>query len=505
MPTLTIENLRETCDALASIFDPGRFTEIRNSFQPQRTKGLAEFHMHRSKAHPLAVLWHNLESEIQKSERVGSFQLSDKSLILIDTLMRIKTTAVGAEIEQIIQHMEKSNQFFSGLFEGHIFASYKQNGADITAVPENAKFGVRTPEFIARCADEKVFIECKSLEDNSRQEGRLWEQTESQITKSLQRYKKCWHISVVASRRLVGDDMDVIVRTVRDRIERGLVGKIRTKDGAFEISCSEIAAPDTWYDGALNYKRKERGWIEVESRKQQGGPQQYRNPTIIESFPYLENDEFNRISTAISTAHKQLPRGHPGIVHIEIPYRDGARLLDIMDPIFQRTFGYISNRERINAIVLSGRVVDHNVKQGGDPVIEYRVIIPNPEPACLLPEQFVILGSKDDGNLSIEDNQQGTIVFEFGIHEPMSRQLGRSIFHYCDKHGQRQVRLWQSFKNHFRADIVDVSFGRRTFKADLNDLAVNVGHKLAIAWSAETPRMAVDGELLTPCENGARK
>jgi hypothetical protein len=224
---------------------------------------------------------------------------------------------------------------------------------------------------------------------------------------------------------------------------------------------------------------------------------------------------------------------------VEIPYRNSARILDVGDLAFQRTFGFLKQRPRINAVVLSARTQMPANKEGDRPVMDYFVVIPNAYPGARLPGKFRIVGAEDnipviaarplladllwwakliwlwaksrqvfwptlvsgardlEGTLS---SGEGAIALEFNINAPLREQMGHSLLNYCSSDGTRQIRLWQSFRNHFRADIVERAFGRRTFRADLNDLSVGTVHKLAISWSGGAPTAAVDGQMLEEIE-----
>jgi hypothetical protein len=170
--------------------------------------------------------------------------------------------------------------------------------------------------------------------------------------------------------------------------------------------------------------------------------------------------------------------------------------------------------------------------------MDYFVVVPNANPGARLPGEFRIVGAEDgvpviaarrlladlrwwakliwlwvksckvfwptlvSGARDLEGmlkSGEGTIALEFSINAPLREQMGRSLLNYCSSDGMRQIRLWQSFRNHFRADIVERAFGRRTC-ANLNDLSVGTVHKLAISWSGSASTAAVDGQMLQEIE-----
>ena len=93
---------------------------------------------------------------------------------------------------------------------------------------------------------------------------------------------------------------------------------------------------------------------------------------------------------------------------------------------------------------------------------------------------------------------QGTILLEFGILSPIEEQEGRYLYKYCSPDGIYQIKLWQSFQNYFRVDVIDPNFGIKFFKARLNHLETNKRHKLAMSWNSERINVAVDGKIIDP-------
>jgi hypothetical protein len=165
--------------------------------------------------------------------------------------------------------------------------------------------------------------------------------------------------------------------------------------------------------------------------------------------------------------------------------------------VFHQTFQYLGKEKpRVSAVALSARTIDKNMKEGGNPILNYNAIIPNPAATNPLPAGFAILGSNDKC-LDLTSGE-GTLALKFEIHEPIPKQLGKDLYYHCSADGWHQLRLWQSFSNQFRADIVHPAFGRRTFKGDLNHLEIDRLHKLAASWSSEGVRVAVNGAMISP-------
>jgi hypothetical protein len=538
---LTVANLRSTCDELVALVGHERFHHILATFNPEKTKGLATFLLHRSQAHPLAIEWRELTQAVENSERANKLLLPERSCFLLDQLIRLRSLTGVAGIDELLNRLSNSNEYYSALFEIFILSAYRQAGADIEIVPR--KEGKRTSDFVMRFKKRNVYVECKSLEDRSRKEQRIWEQIEGRVIKALSSRDRSWRVTIKAQRTLEGRDIPSVASLAWTRIQSGSTARARTPDGSILVDFEPFPTPEVWQPGGVEsiQRRSERGYVEAEQFIGPTGGQYLRNIMMVESQPFYPKNETPRILSCIKNAHGQIPKGACGIVHIEVPFRNSARILDVADLAFQRAFGFLKQRRRLNAAVLSSRTLNPNMKEGDDAIFNYFVVVPNAKPDETLPPKFRIVGADDGvpiirrqpiweevrwwaklfwrsikaGNLFLpkrvkgpEDLEsmcrtgKGTILLEFGINEPLSSQLGRSVINYCSADGARQLRLWQSFKNHFRADIVDLSFGRRTFRANLNDLTVGGIHKLAIAWSHDAPTAAVDGRMLEEIPHG---
>jgi hypothetical protein len=503
---------------------------------------LAAYQLEKAKAHPMAVEWHELMQAVDNSEKAGKLLLPERSLFLLDFLVRLRGLLDLSGIERVLKKLESAGDYFSTVFEIFTLSAYRQIGANIEIVSESTQPNERRADFLVRGKPD-CYVECKSLEDLSRREERLWEQVEGRVVKVLLKHRRSWRVIIRAKRALKGNDIADILAVITSRVKAEDINPVRIADGQMDIEFQIYTImPDVWLPGGQDAIKTSspRGLWECESATDAEGKSIHRNAVIVEVDPFIKVDETGRILDDISDAHGQIPEGACGIVHVEVPFRKGPRLLEVCDLAYQRTFGLLRRKGRLNAAVLSGRTMEPNMKKGGNTFADYYAIIPSPGPKTALAQEMFVLGSTPRGaavsglikkslmddvrwwgrliwmrltgkikmlpqNVSqpadfgkIGSNREGSIILHFGIYEPLPQQIGKSLIHFCSRDGTRQVRLWQSFENHFRADIVYPSFGRRTFKGDLNDLGVGVTHKLGIGWSANGISVAVNGEMLEP-------
>ncbi len=496
---LSVGNIKEACETFRRLLGDELFLSLMGSFSPETAKGLRAYQLAVAKAHPFAVAWIQLQKDVARTVEQKTFALSERSIFLLDLFANLKAIADAPMFQTLLDNLKPRKQFFSTVFEAYVFSAYRQLGANIEIVPISDKPRERRPDFVITPPHGRpVFVECKSLEDITREEERIWNEIKARLAREMFRHRRSWRITLTARRNVTGADIPDIIKAALSQLSAGRLGRNEVGDGAFAIKYEKLGDTENYQPFPLDLpKRGEHGWVECESRVDDAGKTHYRHPVMVEVFPHFDADHTKRVLALIDTAYRQLSPTNPSVLHIEIPYRDGQRFLDVSDVVFHRTFQYLGKKKpRMSAVALNSRTIDRNMKEGGNPILNYHAIIPNPAPTNPLPANFAILGSNDMG-LDMTSGE-GTIMVEFEIYEPLPKQLGKDLYYHCSADGWHQLRLWQSFSNQFRADIVHPAFGRRTFKEDLNYLEINRLHKLAATFSSEDVRIAVNGAMIDP-------
>jgi len=400
------DSIRADLRPFLDLFMGERYSAIKATYAPDKSRGLPKYHLHRAKAHPLAVILHNLNHEIDISEKSKKIGLTAESYYFVDTISRLKCYSEPAEVMTPLRHISIDKQVHSALFEAHTFSIYKQRKMDIRPIIENEQ---KSPDFVVCGFENDVFVECKSLEDKSKQENKCVEEIGARVLKSLKQSNRCWYVKISADRIISGADINPLVDVIKQRIAKNISHDIPSKYENITITFTKIAQPDTWYTRPPDPPTKATEvWYESDTRINPDGSLHFRNPVCFEFIPCDSLCDFDRISRNISIAHKQLPKGRSGIVHIELPYRNGSKLLDITDPVFDRIYNFLRNKPIINAVIISGRTIDKNTKNlGGSITTTFNVIIPNPEPAVQLPNGFSLPVSSEGNPLNIQNTGGG--------------------------------------------------------------------------------------------------
>lgn len=493
---IDLNNISSVCDQIFSMFDSRLFTETGSEIQDVRNLTLAQHELFTQQTHPLENLRKRIPKETERSIKSKRFQFSTESLLFIHSVISLTDIEPKSKLDRIISAIEEQNKFYSGFFEANIFSLYIKSHFDINTVPESDSYNRKTPDFAINTTYGTTFIECKSLESQKVRERKIWSQIGNLVVRKLVREKKCWNVSLLATREISGKDINETIDKLSRMIERDTLKRKVTVKNGIELYCEKISEPDIWTNGTLNLEKKEYGWLEGEFTVNPDGTPKYRNPCAFSGTPHVQTDLLKRILKHIKYANTQIPNGFPGVLYIEVPFEDGEHILDTIDPIFDKVFDALPRYKNINALVLYGRTIDRFCVNGENPIQEYDVTIPNKYPLVDLPKDFKILGSPTQQYAPSINGSEGTVFLEFSLERQLNQQLGRNLIYVRERHGKEQIRLWQSYENCFRADIITTTIGRKSFRADLNHLPINSNHKIAVRYNSQTAAAAVNGRML---------
>lgn len=481
-----LENYKEQItDILGS-----EFTELMDSFQ---TTGMNQADANRieSKTHPFAKWWRAFKQDIDISRNTGQLHLSEFSMLLLYLLSDLYAIRDIPDRVRILNSLKGKSAFFSACFEASITASYKLLGYDIEIVKEKSKDGVRTSDLRIITKDAIVFLECKSLDDFKLRESPLWDELLQRIDKTLRKYNKSWAVTIFAGRQIAGRDKEVIFNTVCNAIKNNCLGEALTADGHFLINCVEILKWGQEILGSINIRQiSEIGSLATETMIGVDGVPIHKNVTIINVAPHVELDISTRLISEFKKAIGQIPREGPGIIHIAIPYKIGVHLLQVIDQVYPKIYKKLNNEsKRVNAVVISSAVFEKNLET---PLVYNHYIVPNNYPRTKLPKDFKIIGTHDIG-IPISD-KEGTVEFVFGIKKEIKPGTPSILFDHCDRDGKHQLKVWTTWTDKLRMDLVTPTLGRIFIEAPYNDFRLDKKYFFAGTWCNKELCIYLDGE-----------
>lgn len=280
------------------------------SFSPGIGKGVRAYDLEVAKAHPFAVAWVQLQKDVEKSVEQKSLALSDRSAFILDLFANLKAIADAPLFQTLLAKLKPRKQFFSTVFEAYVFSGYRHLGANIEIVPISNKPRERRPDFVITPPHGRlVFLECKSLEDIAREEGRIWNEIDARLAAEMFRHQRSWRISLTARRNVTGADIHKIITAAQSQISAGRLGRNEVGDGAFAIEYEQLGDTEKYQPLPVDLpKRSERCWIEVQGRVDSAGKAYYRHPVMVEVFPHFDADHTKRVLALIDAAYGSFPR-----------------------------------------------------------------------------------------------------------------------------------------------------------------------------------------------------
>lgn len=508
---ITVETLEEFATSFRALLGEDLFRRMLDGYDSGDAKGMTDHVQREGKAHPFAIAWDDLVKGAARSREAGVFSLSEKAYMLLDTLHSLSVAADDPDFDSLLRRLSGRDQFYSTAFEAFVLSAYRAAEVPVALIPEAAVAGERRPDLISKLPDgEVVFLECKSLQDDVRLEERVWSEIEARIGRALDASPLSLRVQIEASKRISHSDAATVVGAVAD-----LIGNFPRLRGAEVADCEvwidQIMAPGDVLRLPLNFPHSESGrlWAEATIDKQAN---EVRKLWLVETKPYPDTEQGDRLVRLFRDAASQLPRGSPGVVHLQVPYRAAPHFLDVVDrarPLLERE---IARRQHVCAAVISGRFLNKRMAIEGNPIETSHVVIPNFAGTQRLPSGFRVLGAEDGTEVlrrakevdmshlpggGFDVLSEGTFLMQFSINEPLADQPGRYQFRHCSDDGLRQLSVWQTYGNRFRIEVVHSSFGRRELTLDLNHLEVGVDHKMCFTWSRDGIRVALNGDLLS--------
>lgn len=490
MIVITVQNLKEFKKEIIDFLGL-EFIRVLEEFDTIGLKS-AEATIIESKVHPLAFWWRAFKQDIDKSESANLLILSDYSIRILDFLDNLKIAQNTSNFNRIIDSIKTKSKFYSGVFEVYVAAGYCRLGYEVEAIEENPKLGVKTCDLLVKKGEQKVFVECKSLDDPSIKETPLWNNLMQRLSNALEKYHRSWDIEIFAARQINGKKLEVIFKEIVKDIKLNNMSERSLFEDEFHIKYLKIAEWDKEFYLPLKFlKKSEIGSVEASI---DGSRQVYRNLKVINLLPHTEVNISKRLINEFKKAKKQIPKDGIGIVHISIPYKDGSKLLQAVDNSYDEIFNEINFKtQRINAVVISSTVLD---KTPQSPINSYYYIVPNITTRDDLPTNFKILGTNESiEGLELNDTE-GTIEMAFTIPKESEKQLPLFIFHNSSRDGKYQVQVWKTWSDKLRMDIVTPSLGRIFVESESMNLDTNKSIKFAGTYGKGDVNMYLNGNKI---------
>jgi hypothetical protein len=461
-------------------------------------KGLLNHHRALASAHPLAGLWLDLENEVNRTKESGILSLSIPSLSLLNRLYFVVEAKKSEEWKGLLQKLSNESQFFSTLFEIETWKNYKSLGFDASTLPEKSEQG---PDIEVKLGGDSVCVECKSLQDIPNEERNSWHEICARIIKICFSNKCWWRINIAFTDRISSGMAEKITSSISEKCKNRDVSPV-TLEGKVRIEIKPILQSNMRMPEPLAIDNKgEFTWAEIEGQSDESGLVFVSGACLVAIVPYFDLSPEKKISNILKKASSQLPQGKPGILHIEIPFRDGEKIISILDNLCEKIHQKINrSHRRINAVVLSTKRINLNPRDPDDAINELHTIIPNDNAYHRLPEGFRIAGSSRGESREERDflslGAEGTVLGELKNVGPISAQIGRNLIFFCGADGKKQLKIWRDYRGDLRIEIVIAETGRRVIRNQAEHLQNLSTSKFGISWSRTNFSAVIEKQLL---------
>jgi hypothetical protein len=487
MIQVNVNNLEDIKNRIICILGKEFINEI-NSFH---TIGLkqSEAEQIRTKAHPLAIWWQSFKQDITNSQKDMIMRLSEYSIRLIDLISDLEDIKMLSNHQRILNSIHNKGTFYSACFEAKIAANYVNMDKSVEIQKEGIVNNQRVSDLRINTKDGLVFLECKSLDDFKLKESPLWNQTCYRIQRILERYKKSLAVTIFAGKQITGKDMDQICTRIGVDIRKNCF-EDTVISNYFKVNYKKVFNWDQKFYGPFSMKRMtEIGSVEAEVSISPCGVQVNQNCTMVQVIPYTDFDISKRLIHEFKKAIGQVPKSGPGIIHIEVPYKQGKQLLKVIDTVYPKIYKKLNmESSRINAVVISGTVVEASTPHT---LLYNYYVVPNNNPCTTLPNDFSLVGTHDLG-IPLSD-KEGTVEFTYKLPYKVQPGVPAIIFKHCSKTGMYQFSVWKTWEDKLRMDIVTPSLGRVFVEAECECFAFNSEYKFAGTWSNKEIAMYING------------
>jgi hypothetical protein len=444
-------------------------------------------------AHPFSHWWAAFIYDISLCKESGSFQLSETSMRMLDLLSDLRDICSLPNYMRILNSIRNNSTFFSACFEAHIAAGYVNMGQHVEIQKEGVEENVRTSDLRVIANNKPVFLECKSLDDFKIKKAPLWNQLMFRISKNLKKYQRSWIVTILAGKQIDGKDMEKLCRSIIEDIKNEKLGET-TCEEKYKIQYRKLLDKGQEARGSLSIKGKiaEIGSFETEMYIGPDGIPVHQSVNIIQILPHAELDISSRLISELKKAVKQIPDQGPGIIHIQIPYSRGTELLKVVDTVYDNVYRKLNrDSRRVNAVVISADVLEIG---SAVPVVRSFHIVPNNSPVTELPAEFSIIGAHDMGIPLSESENEGTVEFDFVMTSEMKPGIPSVLFEHCDKSGKYQLRIWKTWGDRLRMDVVSPVLRRVFIEADHEEFSLDKKNRFGGTWSTRELTMFINGQ-----------
>lgn len=430
--------------------------------------------------HPFYELWKSYNLDISQTANKKKLHCSFHTAYLLNLLSNLKDIENLPNFHRLINSLLQASSFYSAVFEIQIAALYSfLYKVQINEECPNEK---KTPDFSIWYKENKINIECKSLQDFEISNNKA----SNNLIKLLQKYcndkQKSYKVIIKTGNDLHKQFINCIQKDIIKLIKNDVFGKSYLEKYKIEV---EIVKLEEWNEphyGNLQIFHPSRNCrFEITHQLQIlfNGVSEYKNIIFIgiESKPILNFDK--RIKDEINKARKQFPKDEFNILHIQLPFSDNLNFES-----------YINNNYEIIKNILEKSTTRIN-----------SIFITNPTYNTPNIQTFIIPNCKVCNEINFDfrypySNIEIPTIPDIHLEKPNSKIELKNMFYtpnidwkniptgtimvnLVSSTGKTQFRIWKSYDLTLTFDYI-IDGNRKYFKTKNHSFLINRKNKIDI-------------------------
>ncbi len=484
MLQVTLDNIAEHKISFRKLFG-NNFIDMAEDYSQQITH--SSLKKQYKKYSPFFDFWHEYNLDIKRSQEQKKLSISIKTHFILNLLEQLQNISHLANFSRIITNLCSKGTFYSAAFEASI-ASLYISSYPVTVTEEGTS---KSPDFnITLLSNEKIYIECKSLEDFSIENNKVFNEIVHKVEKLCRRNKKSNFVVLKTAGNLGQETIDLIVKRIRDIILNDWFGdyifnvngtnlichnrKIAEWDRVSSYGSISVRHPDNCVNFSIAFKVEETPF----------GIQKNSNIILVavENYPILNFEK--RIKNEIKKASKQLPREKCNILHIQLPISDTLDFENYINKNYMEIQSLLENTtHNINILIISRTL--YNLKNLYDFPYQLSLFV-NTKAQTNIPKNFkyplpgiVCLPCNIDKSCVGKDIEIGNIIYK----PPMQWDKvpkGIILFHMISADGKAQFRLWKSYDGNIAFEFIISGAARYYVKSKDNPFILETNNRIDI-------------------------
>ena len=446
--------------------------------------------------HPFFDYWNTYNLDVKRSRNTSdSAEITYGTHFIISTILNLLNIEKIANLERLTKSLKQKNTFYSAAFEIQTAEIYF-NLYEVQINEENVN-NSKTPDFTIvdkYNRDNKINIECKSLEDYDIQNHTVCEQLIDRVQKFCHDNNKSYNIWIKTGEKFYQNDINNVANDIIKLIKNDSSGTYNRVEFCMDVKLDKIDDTDVTKSSKIIIENPEL-YTSLEIL-----PTGFSNLTFmgIESKPNLNFDK--QIYNEINKARKQLIKNELNILHIQLPFNTNLNFEHYIHNNFTKIKSFIERyAKRINAVVVSNSIYQ-------TPNMQF-FIIPNCNARRDIDFDFKYPTVNTDIN-NIDDLQFNNSKIElknifFTPYVDWNKYPpGSFIFSLSSSTARTQFKIWKSYDETITLDII-IDGRLRFFKYNKNPFILGKRNKIDITRQGEkvifyvNDNKVYDTELLT--------